>query len=208
MLSLSGVQDFAGMRWLLLTVLMIGGVATADTYRWVDENGVIHFSDRPHPGAERIELGEVQTFSSPVQAPAGAPPDAGSAQPPPDDAGAAAASYDTFRIVAPQPEETIRNNAGILDIPIDLSPRIRQGHRINLYLDGEPVAGVPRAATSFTIDGVVRGAHTLRAAVADRSGDIVQETPTVRFYVQQVSIQNPNNPNRPPRPTPLPSPRG
>ena len=93
------------------------------------------------------------------------------------------------------------NNAGILDITIDLAPRIRQGHRISLYLDGEPVSGVPRAATSFTIDNVVRGVHTLRAAVEDREGNLIQETPTVRFYVQQVSLLNPNNPNVP-RPTP------
>ena len=66
---------------------------------------------------------------------------------------------------------------------------------------GKACINRPRAATSFTIDNVVRGVHTLRAAVEDREGNLIQETPTVRFYVQQVSLLNPNNPNVP-RPTP------
>jgi len=193
------------MRWILLVILVIGSAATADTYRWVDENGVIHFSDRPHPGAQRIELGEVQTFSAPEPIPVAAPGAGGSTAPRDGETGAP--GYNVFRIVQPQPEETIRNNAGILDISLDVSPRIRAGHRINLYLDGEQVSGVPRRATSFTIDGVVRGQHTLRAVVEDRGGNMVEQSPTVRFFVQQVSVQNPNNPLNPGG-APGPRPRG
>jgi len=195
------------MRWILLVILVIGSAATADTYRWVDANGVIHFSDRPHPGAELIELGEVQTFSAPEPVLGAPPATGGSAAPPAGESDAP--GYEVFRIVQPQPEETIRNNAGILDISLDVSPRIRAGHQINLYLDGEQVSGVPRRATSFTIDGVLRGQHTLRAVVQDRGGNMVEQSPTVRFYVQQVSTQNPNNPLRPGgAPGPRPRPRG
>lgn len=197
------------MRWILLSIFVIGGVAMADTYRWVDENGVIHFSDRPHPGAELIELGEVQTFTAPELPPVATPAATGSTVPP--DGGTTGGAYDVFRIVQPQPEETIRNNAGILDITIDAQPRIRPGHRVRIYLDGEQVSGVPRAATSFTIDGVVRGAHTLRATVEDRVGKMVEQSPTVRFFVQQTSTQNPNsplNPNNRPGVSPRPQPRG
>lgn len=185
------------MRWILLTILVIGGAAAADTYRWVDENGVIHFSDRPHPGAERIELGEVQTFSAPESLPEAPPPAAETAARADEGVQDAGPAYDVFRIVQPQPEETIRNTGGTLDVSLDVSPRVRRGHRVGLYLDGNRVSGVPRAATSFTIDGAVRGAHTLRAVIEDSSGNLVEQSPTVRFYVQQTSIQNPVNPLRP-----------
>ena len=33
-----------------------GGAVMAQAYRWVDEDGVVHFSDVPTEGAERIEL--------------------------------------------------------------------------------------------------------------------------------------------------------
>ena len=193
-----GLEEFH-MRWILLLACLVITPAFGEAaYRWVDENGVIHFSDTPHPGAELIELGEVQTFTAPAAA--ASRPDPGS--PPAQDA-AGQELYKTFRIVEPAPEQTLRNIGGTLDISLDVDPRIQAGHRLELFLDGQSVDGIPRATTRFTIDGVERGAHTLRAVLTDGSGQPVAETPTVRFYVMQTSIQNPANPVSPGnRPTP------
>lgn len=44
------------MRSLLLTSLMLASfVASAAAYRWVDEQGKVHYGDQPPPGAERIK---------------------------------------------------------------------------------------------------------------------------------------------------------
>src|SRR3984957_17565501 len=56
------------MRALLLVTLMslTCSVAVAGTvYKWVDENGVVHYSDQPHENAEKVELKAPQTYSSP-----------------------------------------------------------------------------------------------------------------------------------------------
>ena len=119
--------------------------------------------------------------------------------------------YESVSIQRPQPDETLWNLEGLLDVQISVQPAIASGHRLRLYLDGQSVNGVPARATSFTIDQVFRGEHTLRAAVEDSGGRRLIESPTVRFFVQQTSIQNPNNPNRPPggpSPAPRPRPRG
>jgi hypothetical protein len=43
-------------RWLLV-LLLVQGVALADVYRWVDEDGRVHFTDRPPPGeGEQLEI--------------------------------------------------------------------------------------------------------------------------------------------------------
>ena len=43
--------------WLLMLLIAAAGLAAAaETYRWVDKDGHVHYSDRPRPGAERIEL--------------------------------------------------------------------------------------------------------------------------------------------------------
>lgn len=41
---------------LAICGLLIGGYASADIYRWVDANGVVHYSDTPVDGAERIAI--------------------------------------------------------------------------------------------------------------------------------------------------------
>lgn len=48
------------MRYLItIMTLMLCSMATAETYRWTDENGKLHFSDTPPPsqsGAERMDI--------------------------------------------------------------------------------------------------------------------------------------------------------
>src|SRR6266702_1739094 len=55
----------------LFTLMCLGcTVATAATvYKWVDENGVTHFSDQPHENAQKVELKAPQTFSAPKTTP-------------------------------------------------------------------------------------------------------------------------------------------
>ena len=58
---------------LLLLALLGPVVATAAatyTYRWVDSNGVVHYSDHPPAGAEKVLLPSAQTYNAP---PAGTP---------------------------------------------------------------------------------------------------------------------------------------
>ncbi len=44
------------MRSLLLTGLMlVSFLASAAAYRWVDEQGKVHYGDQPPPGADRIK---------------------------------------------------------------------------------------------------------------------------------------------------------
>jgi hypothetical protein len=51
-----------------LGLLASGGSAVAQTtttYRWVDAQGVVHYSDTPHPGAQVIQLPSAQTYRAP-----------------------------------------------------------------------------------------------------------------------------------------------
>ena len=36
--------------------LLAASTALAQAYRWVDDDGITHYSDRPVPGAERVIL--------------------------------------------------------------------------------------------------------------------------------------------------------
>ena len=186
------------MRWLIAMLVLCSLPAAADTYRWVDENGVVNYSDTWHPGAEKVELGQVETTH--FARPAAPQTSAGGSQ-------AAGGAYESVAILRPQPEETLWNLEGRLDVQVAVQPSIQSGDRLALYLDGTAVAGVPVGATSFTIDKVYRGMHTLRATVVGSDGRVLGGSDMVRFYVQQTSVANPPagpSPNPPPRPTPRP----
>jgi len=44
------------MRALLLTLILMPALASAQIYRWTDADGRVHFGQRPPAGAEQIEV--------------------------------------------------------------------------------------------------------------------------------------------------------
>ena len=181
------------MRWMtvfLLSMVSAGAVA-AEVWRWVDENGVTHFSDRPHPGAEQVELAPAQTFTAPALPPPRRPAPREAAEPAP--------AYSRVTIVSPAAGEMLWNIGGELTVQVALEPQLISGHELRMFLDGNRVEGVPQGPVQFTIGEVWRGEHTLRAAIFDSGGRELASSEAITFYVQQTSIQNPAR-NRP-RPT-------
>ena len=176
-------------KWLIAVWLLGSAAQAVPVYRWVDENGQVNYSDRPGPGAVRIEV------------PAGAPsPDPGPASPPPqaramDAQPSAAPGYETFAVLEPAPLDTLWGTGGKVGIAIGISPDLQPGHRVGLYLDGER-AGLASRATRFEIEAVARGEHTVRAVILDAADRELQQSAPVTFFVQQTSIHYPLNPGR------------
>lgn len=178
--------------------------AQAQLYRWVDEKGVTHWSDRPVRGAEKIDVPAAQGFTPPPvrERPVAAPTAA------PDPQGGPVA-YANVEIVRPSSDEAFVNTGGVVDVAASLSPSLAAGHRTWFVLNGQRLDGPAPQATSATINAD-RGTHTIAIEVADASGSVVASSAPVTFHVRQNSIaQPPVGPNlRPPTPVPLPTPRG
>jgi hypothetical protein len=164
-------------------------------YTWTDENGQVHYSDRPYPGATPIQLRGAQGYSAPAAvSPAGAAPESTSPQ-----GAAATRPYNVFNVLQPSQQETLWNTGSVLDVQVDLSPGLQQGHHLGAYLDGQLI-DVGARSTQFQLPDVFRGLHTLQAVVLDTTGREVLRSLAVTFIVQQTSILNPNNaasPNTP-----------
>lgn len=190
------------MRTLILLLLALGvePVVAAEVYRWTDENGVVHFSDRPMEGAEVIRLPEAQTFSAPAPQRRTQRSDAGNQQP--DQQGGA--EYAQLSIIRPLSDQVLRNTGGIVEVIVNLEPALKRGHRLQIVLDGEPVETLTAGRTKTQLREVFRGQHTLIAEVRDSAGGVVDTSEAVKFTVQQTSIQNPSNPLAPSVPTPTP----
>jgi len=169
--------------FILLGLLATSGVL-ADAYTWTDEDGVVHYSDRPQPGAKHIVLPEANTVRTrSVTRQQGAASDAteGAAG---EDAGPF--RYESLEVAAPAPEETLWNIEGVLNVSLALSPGLQPGHQVRVYFDGTPrtVTG-----TSFQVEEVYRGVHNVQAEVLDETGKLMIRSLPNRFYVQQNTIR-------------------
>jgi hypothetical protein len=179
------------MRTLfMLAALALGGV---DIYRWTDAEGQRHFSDQPHPGAERI------TITTTTPATAGSQPASGTGVPAASGA-AEPFSYSLIEIQAPAQDEVLWNIEGQLDVVAAVSPPLQPGHMLEIYLDGNRVLSLPPGITRGRLSNVFRGEHRLQATVVNESRETVTRGEVTTFSIRQTSTANPQNPvlNPPP----------
>jgi Domain of unknown function (DUF4124) len=173
------------MRAILFTLLSVVSVAalSATVYKWVDEDGVTHYSDQPHENAEKVQLTQPQTYS------AGSLPAARTSQ---ASAPKQAATTYTCEVTQPANDQSFPNATSVT-VGAQISPYPQGGYQGFLLLDG---ARVPKwSGGSVTIDPIDRGTHSLQAIVQDSSGKVVCQSATVSFTILQPSVLNPANPN-------------
>ncbi len=168
----------------VLVGMLLAVMALADgAYKWVDEDGVVHFSDVPVEGAEVINISEYSrtTGASLTRArPENRSTSNDAATPTP------AFRYESISITAPGAEETLWNIAGTLSVTVSVNPPLQSGHQLRVYFDGESRTV---GSNSFTINEVYRGVHNLQVEVIDSTGKLKIRSLTNRFYVQQNTVR-------------------
>jgi len=177
------------MKRILIILVLLACQAHAEVYKSINADGDVVYSDTPTQGAERLKMPALPTYTPPpVAAPSFTP------KPAPEKSD----YYKSFAFVSPTNEETIRNNLGILNIQVSLSPALlgRLRHRVQFFLNGEPY-GTPVGNTSLTISNLDRGEYTLSATVVDTDGNTLISTGDIVVYMKRHSILNPPFPPPP-----------
>lgn len=178
---------------LLLAVLAFGGV---EVWRWTDADGVVHYTDTPTPGAERLIINAPPPSGSSVAPPERREPRRSSRDEEPE----GAPGYGVLAIQSPGQDEVLWNIEGQLAVSVAVDPPLGPGHRIRLYLDGSPAETLEPGRTATRLSNVFRGEHSLRAEVLDPTGELLASSPVTSFVVRQTSILNPVNPLAPAQP--------
>ena len=159
----------------------------AETWKWKDANGVVHYSDKPVPGAERIDIVPPKPSIS-VQKPAAAAGHTAAANPGPDQP--AIVPYTRCVVIAPDSEETF-NAVTSVTVGLLIEPALQAGHQIEVLFDGSPVQDWPPDSLSHTLTELERGSHTVAARVLDSSGGTACSGPTLNFHVRLPTVAPP-----------------
>jgi hypothetical protein len=177
------------MRRRLFTLILLAcpALALATIYKWVDENGVVHYSDQPHPNAEKVHLNAPQTYKAQSYTPS---PDG-----PPADGAQHAPVTTQCAITAPEDEQTIENSDTV-PVALQIDPAPSAATSVSIMLDGRAVA-TAAGQQQFTLTGVDRGQHSITGVVRDGTGRVLCTTAGVTVFVRQPSLQNPVSPVRP-----------
>jgi hypothetical protein len=174
------------MKPLIATLLLVLAAtpAGAEIYKWVDDDGVVHYSDEPHPGAETLQPGSPPVVDTRIPALPRAERDDAQSEAP-------ASRYRRLDIVYPENDQAVRSNAGTLLIRSVLEPDLRRGDRLVPLLDGRPVEAVQTAPGEFRLDNVDRGTHTVSVQVQGADGRVWLRADPVIVHLRRISVNSP-----------------
>ena len=165
---------------LLLAILVcaspLSPAAEGEIYRSTDAEGRVIFSDQASESAKPVKIPPTNTMTE-VEVPALKPvaplePGAGDA---------IANAYTRLEIIAPANGATVIAPNGILSMSVALFPALRDGHRLQLLLDGTPTGEA--IAGEFTVPAVPRGPHALEVQLIDGRGQLIQSTGSIEVQV-------------------------
>jgi len=174
--------------FLLLGIALSAGAT--DIWRWKDANGVVHYSDSPTPGAQRMNIGSTAPPAPSDVRPAGTVA-APSAEPP--------APIGYTRCVVTQPtSDQVFFAVDSVEVSVDVTPGLQGEDRLQVLLNGAPYAAWPENAQSATLTGLNRGSYTLSVRVVDKNGRTQCSGKSINFHVRQASVLSPQSPQRKP----------
>jgi len=172
--------------WIAFGMLAAFAGNAAVIYKWTDADGVVHFSDQPVPGAEKIEVGAAPRVGTLGEKPP--PPSRAVDKPNPTQP----ADYTLFALSSPTPEQVFFNDDPI-NAHLDLDPGLLPNHSITWYVNGAQLTEQSTDAVSVMLKQLPRGAYTISATVSDAVSGESRSSETVTFYVREPSALSPQH---------------
>jgi Domain of unknown function (DUF4124) len=173
--------------WILPAVLAALAGQAAVIYKWTDSSGLVHYSDQPVPGAEKIITSSSSLNGMASGSPAGTA--AGASEQKPAVPGSA---YNRFAITSPVPDQTFFGDEAI-GVNLALEPDLKPGQSITWHLNGKELEDQGPAATQFTLPHLDRGTYVIAATITDQKTGSSQTTDSVNFFVRQPSGLSPQH---------------
>ena len=187
------------MRFALFLLIGLFCVSTqAAVYKKELPDGTVTYTDQPEPGAKAIVLPEIQTIQPPPKSVI-----IETTSPPKHKTPDSVSGYTMLKITSPSDNETLRENAGQIEINLAMEPSLQTqaGHKILVTMDGKPIAD-PGTSLQYVIDNIDRGTHNLQASVVDTAGNTLIRSATTTIYVKRHSILFKSFPAPPAKPAP------
>jgi len=144
-------------------------------YKWTDSDGVVHFSDQPVPGAQKI-------FTS------GGAAGSSSSEPSPESRPAAQQQgsplgYTQFSITSPVADQTFFGD-DVVSVHLALEPALKPRQSIAWHLNGKELE---EQGMQFALPRMPRGTYILAATITDQETGEARSSDSVTFHIRQPS---------------------
>lgn len=173
-------------RLLVLTgiTLLLSAPASAEVYRQVDAQGNVTYTDEPsdQAPAEEVKIRPVTTVTLPKPETVREPEQLR------EEVEAEGAAYSNVRFTAPADQQAFHSGSGDMSFEVTSSPGLRDGHKYEVTLDGQPVG--QSVSGSVSVRNVYRGTHEAGVSIVNSNGVTVKTGETISFTIHRPSALN------------------
>ena len=168
---------------MLASLAAFAGQA-AVIYKWTDSDGLVHYSDQPVPGAQKI-------FTAGGTAPNASASDSPSDSQPATQSQASPLGYTDFSITSPVANQTFFGD-DVVSVHLNLEPGLRPNQSITWHLNGKQLE---EQGFQFALPHLDRGSYVLAATITDQATGESRTSNGVTFFVRQPSELSPQHRN-------------
>lgn len=175
----AGLKFVCQLAVALCLLFSVSQAVLAEVYTYVDADGNRVFTDQPHRNAKKVDIAPTNRVDQPTKAPSRASTPKPAARP--------IFHYQLLRILAPEPDSTIRDIEGNLNVTVSNDPELQPDHLYRLLLDSKPYGG-PTRSPVFPLTNIDRGTHQLSVEIIDQYGRVLERTPNQPFHLIRISL--------------------
>lgn len=157
---------------------------SAEIYRQVDAQGNVTYTDEPsdQAPAEEVKIRPVTTVTLPKPETVSEPEQLR------EEVETEGSAYSDVRITAPEDGEAFHSGSGDIAFEVASSPELRDGHKYEVTLDGQPVGQTTSGTVS--VRNVYRGTHEAGVSIVNRNGVTIKSGDTISFTIHRPSALN------------------
>ncbi len=182
------------MKKIIIIVLgIVPALCFSAIYKWIDDNGKVHYSDVPHNiGEKPVELPETSTYTAtPVKKVEQRQVDKKQQNIEQNEElnKEKVVGYESFRITSPADDEAVRNSPGNIEFLFAVAPALQEKHKIILYIDGKKSGSTKSMA--LTVNHIDRGEHLVKAVIVDENSSVVKSSESITVYLHRTIFKAP-----------------
>jgi len=173
----------AFVKTTLFTVALISApLASADVYKYIDENGNVAFGDKPVEGSEIVKIPGVKSTSRDDSSSKNnnrtANRTAGEGE---GDDGIPATNYSELAVLTPRQGKVVDPATGNVQVIMLPTPALGPADELVIAIDGKDVN--KGREVNLSVQNLTNGPHTVSGRILDQNGKVVIESASVKFQI-------------------------
>ena len=170
----------------IVAIMWVTSIPThaSTIYSWTDDNGVVHFTDKPQvSNAKTYDLsvtevsGNIEQTVNTIDTQT---TDIAVVEEPEK-------TITTVSLVSPMHEQTIRNNEGIINIHAVTNSKLNNQTQAQLVLDGI-IKGEPQTNLTWQLNNIERGSHQLQIQLV-KGGKVIASSNSITVYLHRATVK-------------------